>query len=163
MPLISTNWRLTLNSETFEAILEKTNFIVKAVLEENFLKVNYADRKDETYEVDLESSIITVENESIFLPAFAVRLYLLLNIYLNCRLLDLPYHIVRFYEGETKKDGLVDLINPELSEEESKLEVVLHDAAIKILEGVANPHDLDDDLSSFGVLHTFNLMKGLLI
>lgn len=154
-----------MNQDLLEELIEKHNYIVKVTLEdENFLTVNYAGKKTETYEIfEIEQAWwLRINEEVVVSKTFVIRLYILLNIYFNCRKLKLPYLIVRYY-NEDKVENLVNLVSLDLDEQETEREILLHDVAFSVLEEPERIHEFDDELEKLGMLQSFNVLKGLLI
>lgn len=156
-----------MNEQLFEDVIEKHNYIVKVEFldsdreEAVKLKVNYADLKEEIYTCEKDSILMTIDGEEIFLPVSVMRLYVLANIYLQCRKLNLPYSIVRFYKGG-EKTNLISLLPLTFNELDVANELDLHDIMIKVLEKNKLLHSFDDELAGLGLLQKFNLLKGLL-
>ncbi len=154
-------------------IMEKHNFVVKVSLrEENVLNVDFAGKLPITYRIFQIStdppllSNITCEYrghmECLPINSYLIRLYVLCDIHRTCRKLRLPYNIIRYYKGDELVTNLVDLLPISMTEEDTKTEHLFNNIITDIY---ANKkfNKFDVKLEEFGLLHSFNLLKGLLV
>lgn len=161
-----------------EAIMEKHNFIVRGTLAEDdeyTVNVDFAGRKQATYRVvvDEEGEIYGVTyNSSIMLPEqeefipldrTLVRLYILCEIYRQCRHLELPMEIVRFYSPEGDKVEFMELLDVPLTDEEIEIEKVLDQCLSGILNEDVDIEEMYDALEKDCLLNNFNILKSTLV
>lgn len=152
-----------MNQALLEKLIEKHNYVVRVTLDqENFLRADFVGKKENTYWCQ-PLYLLEINDEAIFLQTYMIRMYILLHIYKECRKLQLPYDIVRYYKDGKKVEGLTNLINIALTQEELDREIVLHDIAFSILEDPESLNELEESLEDSGILQNFNLIKGLLI
>jgi hypothetical protein len=156
-----------------EELITRNGFIVKVNLVEEEepecdfkLEVDYAGKKNEVYELFLSpefpETLLTINGEPLTLRNCMTRLYILCNIYLQCRKLKLPYTIIRFYKSG-KQSELIDLLSIEMNEVDQQAEMDLHEAMISILENNSAIHSFDETFGKLGLEQQFNLLKGLLV
>lgn len=165
-----------------EALLEelilKHNFIVQVSPsdeDETMLIVTFAGRKNVYYRlvIDEEGEIYGIayarisENDSEAIEEYipmmksTIRLFILLDIYRQCRELGLSLEIVRFIKGENITD-LVNILPISMDEYEQKDEKILNEAIELIMGGNVVISQLNEKLEQCGLLMNFHLLKGLL-
>lgn len=177
-----------INDNLLEELIEKHNFIVRVSLDPDddlTVMVDFAGRKQAYYRVIMDeegevygigywsSVMIPVEDEEtgekyateemVFVPKTAVRLYILGDIYRQCRELDLSTEIVRFYNKEDEPVNFSELLTLPLNEQDIEVEQVLESCLDAILNKSIPTSTLTEALEKDGLLHQFNFLKATLI
>ncbi len=151
-------------------VLTRNDFIVRCTgIAEGSIEVSYAGKFNTLYELYSEDTYgihyVDVTNkveEWIDLPFYLLRLYVLADIYRETRLQKLPYGSVWFFDSEGTRKDLNELLPLHLEEEELATELQFHGYMQKIYSGVPLG-EFDEQLSKDGLLHTFCILKGLLV
>lgn len=171
-----------------EEIIEKHNFIVHVNTDSDdplCVMVDFAGRKQAYYRIvaDEEGDIYGVAywssimaptinpetNEEVgveeFIPMnrMIIRLYILCDIYRQCREMELSHEIVRFYSVEGDKIEFMDLLDTQLDDAEVEIEQMLEMFLHKVLNKNISIKELNVSLENSGLLHDFNLLRGTLV
>lgn len=167
-----------MSDELLEELINKHNYVVKVSLSENDLYevlVDFAglktasyrvvvDEEGEVYGMVYRSSLMSDEIEEYLpLSRSIVRLYILCDIFRQCRQLELSHEIVRFYSSSGEKVEFTDLLKINLDEQELSIELTLEEVMSAVLNGNVAVVDLNNDLEANGILQTFNIFKGLIL
>lgn len=177
-----------INNNLLEELINKHNFIVRVNPYPNddlTIMVDFAGRKQAYYRViaDEEGEIYGIgywsnvmaliedeetgeqyqTEEIIFVPKTAVRLYILSDIYRQCRTMDLSSEIVRFYNKENKTVVFAELLSLPLNEEDIEVEQALESCLDAVLNKSIPILTLIEALEKDGLLHQFNFLKATLI
>lgn len=168
------------NDESFlEDLLQRNDFLVKVVLlDTGVLAVDYAANKQVVYQIEpveinkgdeVNHYLWNVQYEcngiveEFVLSGPVVRLFILMDIFQQCRRLNLPDTIVRFYTKEKKQATFMDILPLDLSEEEIKKEKLLNQAMERAYNKPQMINQMDAKLEKMGLLKQFSLLKGLLV
>ncbi len=159
-----------------EDLLRRNDFLVKVVLlDTGMLAVDYTANKQVIYSVLAEEKSSNSEiiynikyeyngvAEEFVLSGPVVRLFILMDIYKECRRLGLPNSIVRIYNKEGAISTLMDILPLELSPGETKQEKILNSAMERVYNKPEMINQLDDKLEKAGLLKSFTLLKGLFV
>ena len=160
--------------EFTKKIIEAHNYIVRVKLvEPNIIEVDYVDKLQTRYDFYNYENICGVifnKVEYLSLSPHVIRLYILCDIYRTCGQLKLPPTIVQYYGKEYPIIGILELIDIKLSEEEIVKEKKLNDWMMAIYDELdktkkirASINKFDREAEAVGLLHSLNLLKGLLI
>ncbi len=161
-------------SEKFiDDLLQRNGYIVRVsgLPSELLISIDFAGQLTTSYEIFQDGDIdgFHYENNTlnteqyVSLPRWILRLYILCDIYLQCKLSNLPDTIVRFFTAEGEKTDLLSLLPLELTLEETKREKMLNDIILKIFRDRSLVHSFDQKLEELSLSKTFNLLKGLLV
>jgi len=169
-----------------EKTLSENNCLVTVQWQSNddnkkFINVNFAGLMNVVYfPTDKEEyGVLLISNRSIEnhselvgLPIYLIRLYILLDVFRICRKLNLSYNLIRFLNEKGERDNYINIFprkydNPENEKREFSIDVCTNkflnstemelEDRLKILKGD------DDNLEKFGLLHSFSILKGLLL
>lgn len=160
-----------------EEIILKHNFIVKISLDPNdslCVMVDFAgkkrayyrvvvDEEDNIYGIAYWSDLMNDEEEYIPLKATSIHLYILCDIYRQCREMEFPYEIVKFYDNENNLVEFMNLLQLKLEEYELNIMKILEKCIKKVLEEEVPIKLLTELLEKERILHEFNILSGLLI
>lgn len=125
------------------------------------LKTDYSYYSEDTYGIRYQNSSAQTQ-EFIDLPYYLLRLYVLLDIYRQCRRLSLPYSAVWFFRENGERSDLKDLWQLNLSDNERENEKRFNGYVRELFEGEPL-NKFDNDLETDSLLHQFTILKGLLL
>jgi hypothetical protein len=181
-----------MSDKTSEALLneiiEKHGFIVRITTEKDdpfWVLVNFAglkqvyyrivcDEEGDIYGIGYWSSLMetsedpdtkeTLTSEE-FIPMnkTVIRLYILCDIFRQCREMSLSYEIIRSYNEDDEVVEFMDLIPLEMSEEEVNEEMTLDECVSRIISNDIPIGELTEALEKGCLLQNFNILKGTLI
>lgn len=146
--------------------LQKHNFIVNVIIDQHVVEASYADkfkvyyRNVKNYEglALLEVKYGCGKEAVIPLNAYAVRLFIVLDIIRICKQNNIPHAIIRYFDLGGKEGGFEDLFEIDLNDREQALEKLLSSYISKYMttKTIDEKELLDKDL-----LYTFINLKGL--
>ncbi len=150
-------------------VLSRNDYLVSVdYVDEDTLRVSYAEKLVTEYTKIVEDFCgLSYRNSSaqteevIYLSYHLLRLYVLLDIYRQCRRLSLPYSAVWFFRDNVRSD-LLELWPLNLGEVEVTLEKRYNHYVGELLGG-ESLGKFDTELEQDGYLHEFTLLKGLLV
>lgn len=163
-----------------DELIERHKYVVRVTkdINEGVLDVNYAEKLETSYtfsqlggpisyfwylnvsEVNAESSWL---EECVFLPTYLVRLYVLCDIYRTCNRLDISTDTIRFYATDGGYTDLLQLLPVDLDKDGADREKLLNAYMVQVMFDRERLHEFDAELEKVGLLHSFNILKGLLI
>ena len=141
-----------------EELLKRHNYIINLSSENNTITVDYSGKLKTQY-IWCDGGLVKNQKDSIPLNNRLVRLYLLFDIYRECKKLGLPKDIIRTPENKP----LTELIPLTLDEEDGKNETKLHEMTFELLKDNKNFNRFDDDAEELGILPDLNILKGLIV
>jgi hypothetical protein len=151
--------------EKFNEIVNRHGYIVRVNLVESRLTVDYAGQKTTSYLVWSDDHGWYLEyngKEIISLKVYIVRLYILLDIYRQCRRLGISYDVVRFYDYLGGISDLLTILPLQLTEEEKSKELLLNNVVMSVIQGKP-ANSFEDSLEVQFLLHEYLQLKGLLL
>jgi len=125
------------------------------------LRTSYQYYEDDSFGIHYQNISIRKE-EWIEMPYRIFRLYVLLDIYRQCRKLSLPYSIVWFFDSTGERSDLLTLWSLNLDENETATEKKFNHYIQQFIGGELLDK-FDDELEKDGLIHEFNILKGLLV
>lgn len=173
--------------ELLEQLITKHNFVVKVTIDPDdnlCVMVEFAGRKQAYYRVVVDeenevygicywSSLMQNVNETTgesegfeeFLPlqASAIRTYIICDIFRQCRWLDLPYDIIRYFSLNGEKCEFINLLTVPMDDNERDNEKLLEEYMSGILNGIFDANKINEVLEQRGLLHTTNILRSALL
>lgn len=149
--------------------LLKHGYIVKCFVYDNTVSCKYTDKIDNTYVAEMEGGYLRVyhkndeDYEDVALSPHLVRWYIILDIMRECKKHNLSYNILKCFDKDGNENEFVDLLKLPLSNDDLQKEKALSTYIINTLADKETINDHDDSLQELGLLHSFNILKGLLI
>lgn len=154
-----------------EDFLTQHEYLVKVTLvDDSYLRVNYLGECKTDYIVydDDHTGVIYQDTtgedgEAIDLPRPVLRLYVLCDIYRQCRTLGVSNSVVRFYNKDGAATDLVSLLPIELDEDEAKAERLLQKYVEACYTNMEKADKMLTTLAKEQILHQALLLKGLIV
>lgn len=165
-----------------EELITKHNYVVKVTTDPDdslCVMVEFAGRKQVYYRVIVDeegntygiaywSNLMDDEEgngfeEFLFLNQAVIRTYIICDIFRQCRWLDLPYDIIRFYSPDGDSVEFTDLLSIAMDDNERENEQLLEGCMSGIINGVFDINNMNEVLEEKGLLQSMNILRSTLL
>lgn len=152
----------------FTDFLIRHNYILKVVVKEGDVSCSFENKH---WEYQFKSNNLNdlfylktkyeSGEEELFVSSSILRWYIFLDILKFCRTRKLSYHIIKYFDEKDKEGDFETLLNINQSETSKEKEEFLS----KYLLLGMNQGDFshEKEISEKGLLHSWNILKGLLL
>jgi hypothetical protein len=152
----------------FTDFLIRHNYILKVVVREDNVSCSFEDKR---WEYQFKSNHLNdlfylktkyeSGEEELFVSSSILRWYIFLDILKFCRTHKLSYHIIKYFDEKDEEGDFETLLNINQSETSKEKEEFLS----KYLLLGMNQGDFshEKEISEKGLLHSWNILKGLLL